>query len=540
MGFTFVLEAGLIIASTILIQNRGGMRLSLETRLKILLKITNAVITKTSKQDFFNSLSAELKKHFSYDRLSINLYDKKKDSLQYFTEADGIEPKGISSLNERSLMKGAIARMVIQSRKPIIIDDLSQYKNKFSIGQMISAGLRSTMAFPLIMRGRVFGCLHFSFKKTPDNLSELSELLSEVSKQVSLAVDNLVSYNSLQDEKKNLEREKRYLIGSFDDYKSKDFTYSSPQMKEIMSAVKRVAEVNAPVFITGETGTGKDFLARYIHYCSPRSNHMFVKVNCPAIPHTLFESELFGHSRGAFTGADKTRIGKFELADKGTIFLDEVGELPETQQVKLLQVLQENRFERVGDSQPMKGDFRLISATNRDPLESIRGGHLRNDLYYRLNIIQIHVPPLRERTGDIPLLIDKITKKESKQMHQSPPQYNRQALELLNTYHWPGNVRELKNLIKRIIILKPGEDVTPADIEKMIFSKEQGSVERSPQVPTLAESERKTIEQALIECKGILGGKNGAARLLDIPRSTLQYRMKKYNIKPEITVKVKD
>jgi len=158
------------------------MRLSLETRLKILLKITNAVITKTSKQDFFNSLSAELKKHFSYDRLSINLYDKKKDSLQYFTEADGIEPKGISSLNERSLMKGSIARMVIQSRKPIIIDDLSQYKSKFSIGQMISAGLRSTMAFPLIMRGRVFGCLHFSFKKTPDNLSELSELLAEVSK----------------------------------------------------------------------------------------------------------------------------------------------------------------------------------------------------------------------------------------------------------------------------------------------------------------------------------------------------------------------
>jgi transcriptional regulator with GAF, ATPase, and Fis domain len=516
------------------------MEWNLETRYKILLKITNSVITKTSKQDFFDSLSAALKKHFSYDRLSINLYDKENDSLQYFTEADGIEPEGISSLKKRSLAKGEIARMVIQSREPIFIQDLSAYKNKFSVSQMVSAGLVSTMAFPLIMKDKVFGCLHFSFKKTPDNVSELLELLTEVSKQVSLGVDNLVSYNYLQDEKQKMEREKRYLIGSFDDYKSKDFTYSSPQMTEVMESVKRVAEVNAPVFLTGETGTGKDFLARYIHYCSRRNDHMFVKVNCPAIPHTLFESELFGHAQGAFTGADKTRIGKFELAEKGTIFLDEVGELPEIQQVKLLQVLQENRFERVGDNRPLKGNFRLISATNRDPLTSIRDGSLRNDLYYRLNIIQIHVPPLRERTGDIPLLIEKITEKESKQMHRTPPKYTRQALELLNTYHWPGNVRELKNLIKRILILKPGEDVTPPDIEKMIFFEEQTAKESRPQVPTLAESERSTIEQALIECKGIIGGKSGAARLLEIPRSTLQYRMKKYNIKPEIIVKIKD
>jgi transcriptional regulator with GAF, ATPase, and Fis domain len=516
------------------------MNLSLETRYKILLKITNAVITKTSKQDFFDSLSVELKKHFFYDRLSINLYDKQKHSLQYFTEADGIEPKGISSLNKRSLIKGEIAKMVIESRQPIIIDNLTQYKNKFSIGQMISAGLISTMAFPLIMRDQVFGALHFSFKKKPDNISELSELLAEVSKQVSLAVDNLVSYNSLQEEKQNLEREKRYLIGSFDDYHSKDFTYSSPQMKEVMDVVKRVAEVNAPVFITGETGTGKDFIARYIHYCSPRSDHMLVKVNCPAIPHSLFESELFGHVHGAFTGADKTRIGKFELADKGTIFLDEVGELPEIQQVKLLQVLQENRFERVGDNQTIKGDFRLISATNRDPLKSIRDGHLRQDLYYRLNIIQIHVPPLRERTGDIPLLIDKISKKESTQMNRTLPIYTRKAMELLNTYNWPGNVRELKNFVKRMIILKPGKEVHLHEIEKLLEHEGKTPIEHISDIPTLAESERKSIEQALMKCNGVLGGKNGAARLLDVPRSTLQYRMKKYNIHPVKTIKLND
>lgn len=515
------------------------MKWTLETRYQILLKITNAVIIKTSKQDFFDSLSRELKKHLPYDRMSINLYDKNNHSLQYFTEADGIEPKGISSLSKRALAKGTIARMVIQRRKPIIIEDLSHYKDKFSVAQMINAGLTSTMAFPLIMRDRVFGAIHFSFLKKPDNLSELAVLLAEVSKQISLAVYNLVSYNSLQSEKQNLESEKRYLIGSFDDYKSKDFICSSPQMTEIMTSVRRVAKVNAPVFITGETGTGKDFLARYIHYYSPRNKHMFVKVNCPAISPSLFESELFGHTRGAFTGADKARIGRFELADKGTIFLDEVGDLPENQQVKLLQVLQENKFERVGDSRTIECNFRLISATNRDPLKSIQNGKLRNDLYYRLNIIQIHVPPLRERTGDIPLLIDKINKKECLQLHQPPPRYTRHALEILNTYHWPGNVRELKNLVKRMIILKPGEEVTPSHIEKMIISKEQPFIKEEPQIPTLAESECQIIEQALIKCKGILSGKKGAARLLDVPRSTLQYRMKKYNIKPEKIVKIK-
>ena len=516
------------------------MKWNLATRHQILLEITNAVISKTSIQDFFQALAAELKKHFPCDRLSINLYEKKGQSLQYFTEADGIDPKGISSLDKRPLLKGTIAKMAIQSRQPIIIDDLSLYKDKFSIGQMVRAGLMSTMAFPLIMRDTVFGSLHFSFKTAPPNLSELSELLTEVSKQVAIAVDNLVAYKRLRNKNQNLEREKRYLIGATEDYKSKDFCYTSPQMTEIMEVVKKVAGIDAPVFITGETGTGKDFLARYLHHISPRKDHLFVKVNCPAIPSTLFESELFGHAKGAFTGADSRRVGRFEMADKGTIFLDEVGELSDNQQAKLLQVLQEKRFERVGDSQPIEANFRLIAATNRDPVKSIQEGKLRNDLYYRLNIIQIHVPPLREREGDIPLLIEQVTLNESHQLHQVAPHYTQQALTLLNAYSWPGNVRELKNFVKRMIILKPGEKVRPHDIEKMIELEEQTCVEQNSYIPTLAESEQISIEQALVKCKGFIGGKNGAARLLDVPRSTLQYRMKKYGIKPEISVQLKD
>jgi formate hydrogenlyase transcriptional activator len=516
------------------------MKWDLAARHQILLKITNAVISKASNQDFFNALAAELKKHFPCDRLSINLYEKEKKSLQYFTEADGIDPKGISSLDKRPLLKGSIAKMAIQSRQPVIIDDLMRYKDKFSIDQMIKAGLTSTMAFPLIMRDTVFGTLHLSFKTPPDNLSELSELLTEVSKQVAIAVDNLVAYNRLKNENQDLEREKRYLLGSSGDYKPNFFFHTSPQMAEIMSVVKKVAEIDAPVFITGETGTGKDFLARYIHHLSPRKEHLFVKVNCPGIAPTLFESELFGHVKGAFTGADSLRMGRFEMADKGTIFLDEVGELPESQQVKLLQVLQEGRFERVGDSQPVEANFRLIAATNSDPVKSIQEGKLRNDLYYRLNIIQIHVPPLRERTGDIPLLIEQITLNESDQIHQAAPQYTQQALKLLNAYHWPGNVRELKNFVKRMIILKPGEKIRLQDIEKMIEIEKQTSMEPNISIPTLAESERHSIEQALIQCKGILGGKNGAARLLDVPRSTLQYRMKKYGIKSTTTVQLEN
>lgn len=220
------------------------------------------------------------------------------------------------------------------------------------------------------------------------------------------------------------------------------------------------------------------------------------------------------------------------MADRGTIFLDEVGELPQSQQVKLLQVLQENRFERVGDSRSINANFRLISATNRDPMESIQQGRLRNDLYYRLNIIQIHVPPLRDRAEEIPLLIEKITEKVSSQLHQPQPVYTRASLDLLNTYHWPGNVRELKNFVKRMIILKPGEEVRPRDIEGMLQIPHPDMEDKKP-VQTLADSERQAIIQALIRCNGVIGGKNGAARLLDVPRSTLQYRMKKYQIIPE-------
>lgn len=511
------------------------MKWNLATRHQILLEITNAVISNKTNQGFFDALTVELGRHFTCDRVSINLYDEKNQTLQYFTKVNGIGPNNITSAEQRPL-KGSIANMAIQSKKPVIVDDLTRYSDLSIINQLIRSGLTCTMVFPLIVRKKVLGTLHFSFKNRPDHLSELSNLLAEVSKQVAIAVDNLVAYKRLKDEKQHLEQEKQYLIGSLEEYRPENFYFVSAEMTEIMNLINRVAGIDAPVLITGETGTGKDFLARYIHHISPRRDHMFIKVNCPAISPTLFESELFGHTKGAFTGADSQRIGRFEMGDNGTVFLDEIGEVPVGLQAKLLQVLQERRFERVGDTRPINVNFRLIAATNRDPEKSIHQGKLRKDLYYRLNIIRIHVPALRERKEDIPLLIEQINRNEAAHINQRPPIFDRSVLNLLSSYHWPGNIRELKNLIKRMVILKPGEKVGIGDIEKMIEVKRQPDMADGSCPPTLAESECRAIEQALIKCKGTVGGENGAARLLGLPRSTLQYRMKKHGIKPKKSV----
>lgn len=507
------------------------MKWNLAARHQILLEITNAVISNKTNQGFFDALTAELNKHFPFDRVSINLYDEKKQSLQYFTKVNGVGPDTIANLEQRPL-KGSIAKMAIESKNPVIIDDMTQYSDLSIIRQMVKAGLTSTMAFPLIIRKKVLGTLHFSFKERPDHLSELANLLAEVSRQVAIAVDNLVAYKRLKDEKKQIEREKQYLIGALEDYKPENFYFISNQMREIMGLIERVAPIDAPVLMTGETGTGKDYLARYLHHLSPRKDHLFIKINCPAIASTLFESELFGHAKGAFTGADVQRAGRFEMSDNGTVFLDEIGELPASLQAKLLQVLQERCFERVGDNRPINVNFRLIAATNRDPEESVHQGKLRKDLYYRLNIIRIHVPALRDRKEDIPLLIEQINRDESTQLHQPAPDYSRSALALLSAYSWPGNVRELKNIVKRMIILKSGETVQSRDIERMIDFKKRTSAPGAQRLPTLAESERQSIERALRQCGGVVGGKNGAARLLGVARSTLQYRMKKFGIKP--------
>jgi transcriptional regulator with GAF, ATPase, and Fis domain len=286
------------------------------------------------------------------------------------------------------------------------------------------------------------------------------------------------------------------------------------------------------VLITGETGTGKDYLARCIHQMSPRRDQLFIKVNCPALVSSLFESELFGHAKGAFTGAEQTRVGRFELADGGSVFLDEIAELPIALQAKLLHVLQDNHFERVGEHRPVNVDFRVIAATNKNLEDEIRSGQFRQDLFYRLNIVHVRVPPLRERLEDIGLLVEKLTQVQAEKTNRPEPLYSEGAIRKLGTYDWPGNVRELKNLVKRMMILRPGEKITGNDIDKILSAAGTDRQKLPKEVSTLADAQRQHIVQALIKTGGIIGGSNGAARLLGLPRSTLQYRLKKLGIQP--------
>jgi formate hydrogenlyase transcriptional activator len=287
------------------------------------------------------------------------------------------------------------------------------------------------------------------------------------------------------------------------------------------------------VLITGETGTGKDYLAHCIHKLSARRNHLFVKTNCPALASSLFESELFGHAKGAFTGANDKRLGRFELAHRGTIFLDEIAELPISLQAKMLQILQDGQFERVGDSRSVQIDCRVIAATNRDLQECIRAGTFRVDLFYRLNIVSLHVPPLRERKEDIPLLMKKLTMIQAREMNRPEPIYSHDTLDRLCGYPWPGNVRELKNLVKRLVILRPGDRISVDDVEKIIESTRPQGPRDSGKVTSLRDGERQHIIKVLVRTHGVLGGEQGAAKLLGLPRSTLQYRIKKLGIRSE-------
>ncbi len=509
------------------------MRWKTETRYKMLLEINNAVVTRIDREKLFQALARELRKHFAFDRMAINIYDPRTQSISYFAAADGVQPGGGMTRHSRPLAEGAIARMVVQSRQPTIIDDLRRYTDLSSIGAMVEAGLNATMAFPMLVRNRILGSIHFSFRSVPEHISELTEVLTDVSRQVAIAVDNMLAYTELQKLNKSLEREKDFLLQSSDNYHQDEFFYASAAMAGIMKTIQQSADTDATVLITGETGTGKDYLAHCLHNLSARRGHLFVKANCPALASTLFESELFGHAKGAFTGANDKRLGRFELAHGGTIFLDEIAELPIGLQAKLLHILQDGRFERVGDSRPVQIDCRVIAATNKDLQQSIRAGTFREDLFYRLNIVSIHVPPLRERVDDIPLLMVNLTRIQARQMNRPEPSYSRRALLRLCAYSWPGNVRELKNLVKRMVILRPGDEISLDDVDKLLESARPQGFDPEEKIDKLRDSERQHIIKALAKTRGVLGGERGAAKLLGLPRSTIQYRIKKLKIKSD-------
>jgi transcriptional regulator with GAF, ATPase, and Fis domain len=300
-------------------------------------------------------------------------------------------------------------------------------------------------------------------------------------------------------------------------------------LKAVLSSIVKVAPTDSTVLITGETGTGKELIARAIHKRSQRDGQAFISVNCAAIPASLIASELFGHEKGAFTGALQRRQGRFELANGGTIFLDEIGELPQETQIALLRVLQERQFERVGGSRAIPTDVRIIAATNRDLAAAIGSGTFRSDLFYRLNVFPIEVPPLRRRKDDIPMLVEYFVKRYAAKARKRISKIDKSTLELCQAYHWPGNIRELQNIVERSVILCSGDTLS---IERAWLSSQTADrPESSALTNTLQSVEKELIEKALAESNGKVAGPNGAAAKLRLPRTTLEARIKQLNIK---------
>jgi formate hydrogenlyase transcriptional activator len=369
--------------------------------------------------------------------------------------------------------------------------------------------------------------------------------LQEVANQVVLAVQNMQSYQEIDSLKARLEKENIYLQEEIrSEHNFEEIVGNSPALISVLRSVDQVAATDSTVLILGETGTGKELIARAIHDRSTRKERTLVKVNCSAISAGLVESELFGHMKGAFTGALERRTGRFELADGGTIFLDEVGELPLETQVKLLRILQEREFEPVGSSHSIKVDVRVIAATNRDLKEAMQEGRFRSDLFYRLNVFPVQVPPLRDRRSDIHLLVKFFLGRFSKKFGKKVDGVSQPTMDRLVRYSWPGNIRELENVIERAFVLsqgpvleleyelesEPASRVNPGITET--FAAEVQPVDGSPsRLPTLEEVERSHILAALKLTSGVIEGPKGAAKILNLNPNTLRNRMEKFGIK---------
>ncbi|MCA1851172.1 MAG: sigma 54-interacting transcriptional regulator, partial [Beggiatoa sp.] len=387
-------------------------------------------------------------------------------------------------------------------------------------------GVQSVCCLPLITPSRILGTLNLASLRDGNFSENDADLLSQVASQIAIALENALAFREIDELKNQLAKEKLYLEDEIrTEYNFEEIIGESTALKRILNQVETVAPTDSTVLILGETGTGKELIARAIHNLSGRHERTFIKMNCATIPTGLLESELFGHERGAFTGAIAQKIGRFELAHQGTLFLDEVGDIPLEMQAKLLRVLQEQEFERLGSPRTLRVNVRLVAATNRDLARMVADRGFRSDLYYRLNVFPITAPPLRERPEDIPLLVRYFAQRDARRMHKRIETIPTETLTALCRYPWPGNIRELENLIERSVILSQGPElrVPLGELKAQAMAPADGTV-------TLEAAEREHILRALREANGVIGGAAGAAARLGIKRTTLQSRMNKLGI----------
>ncbi|MBU3916501.1 sigma 54-interacting transcriptional regulator, partial [bacterium] len=387
--------------------------------------------------------------------------------------------------------------------------------------------IRSRICVPMILRNKIMGVLYNDNRLLSSAFKESDlELLSFFAAQATIALDNARAYHEIKQLNHRLNQEKEYYREEHtQSIKSNDIIGESPAIKQVLSQMEQVAQTEATALILGPTGVGKELIARGIHNHSVRKDKPFIRVHCAALPENLIPSELFGHEKGAFTGANNRRIGRFELADGGTLFLDEIGDIPPDIQVRLLRVLQTKEFERVGGSETLRSDFRLVTATNKNLENEVKEGRFRADLYYRLNVFPITVPPLKERIEDIPLLAEYFLEVYSAKMRKSFSGISTEELEKLMRYDWPGNVRELENVIERGTILSKGSVFKPPDLT--VNDAYDTTQERDL---SLQETEKRHILYVLNKTGWKIRGAGGAAEVLKIHPSTLHFRMKKLGI----------
>jgi formate hydrogenlyase transcriptional activator len=381
----------------------------------------------------------------------------------------------------------------------------------------VSEGVRAFCSIPLLSHDRVLGALDLGRRSENAFSPEDVELLGEVSNQIAIAVENAQAYREITELKDRLAKEKLYLEEEVrTDQNFNEIVGESVALRRVLKEVETVAPTGSTVLIRGETGTGKELIARVLHDLSPRRDRTFVKLNCAAIPTGLLESELFGHEKGAFTGAISQKVGRFELAHEGTLFLDEVGDIPLELQPKLLRALQEQEFERLGSTRTVQVDVRLVAATNRDLSRMVADGQFRSDLYYRLNVFPVVLPPLRERAEDIPMLARHFTQRFARRMSRQIESIPIEVMDALVRYPWPGNIREMQNVIERAVILSPGPALQiPAGDLKPAAQPVEAALEAPV---TLFDAERDHILGVLRQTNWVVGGPNGAAARLGMKR----------------------
>src|SRR5882757_5868517 len=516
-------------------------------RLQLLLNLTSRITSSLDLREVLRAIAANIREVIQADLVTVSLPDRASGQIRVFA-VDFPHGKGLIK-EDLLVAPSAATKKAMDTLKPVVLDSRDSDKCVSGATEIAAAeGLKAKCIIPLVNRDRVLGILCPSRTTETPFLQEDVDFLSRASGQIAIAIENALAYHEISELKDKLAQEKLYLEEEIrSDSGFERVIGKSTPLKHILELVDTVAPSDSTVLLLGETGTGKELIARAIHDRGRRKDRTFVKLNCAAIPTGLLESELFGHEKGAFTGAITQKIGRLDLADQGTLFLDEVGDIPIEIQPKLLRALQEREFERLGSTHTRKVNVRLVAATNRNLEKMVADREFRSDLFYRLNVFPIRIPSLRERKEDIPLLVSYFVQKFAKQMQKQIESVPSAVMKGLTAWEWPGNIRELENFIERAVILTRGKALevpltelrkteTEMAVDSVVNKKRAArkAFSSGPDINAGAEEyerkQREEIIQALTACKGRVGGTDGAAIRLGISRTTFIYRMRRFGI----------